>query len=302
MLKNSTLLLFAALILAGSCTKKPSTVIPEKVTDTLYIDTTKVDTSNVDTSFILHVSDMMINQVGKTNLWIEVIRNTATEKKVNLSFKDMPANIKAEFSQDGGYPDFTSNLMLDVMFMRPGVYPIKIVATPEGGKAKEYAVKLTVDTMEKKECNTMLSTSFKTIGTNFNGSVFDSMFYFSQTSLFVNNQYGGGVFLRNLPLYTDSVANNAYMTLRSTNLGDPLNNNAHVIMMLDCDSGKIDIPLQEVVGRKVSGPANNQNFIVWGSGTINAKQKTYEITYYTQPTVAGTPVPISYVMKGDFIY
>jgi len=301
MLKNSLLLLFAVLIVAGSCTKKPSTVIPEKVIDTMYIDTTHVDTSNIDTSFIVHIADLLTNPVGKVNLPIEVLRNTATEKKITLSLKDIPANVKAELSSEGGYPDFTSMLMLDFMFQPRGVYPIKVVATPEGGKAKEYTVKLTVDSMDKKECNTFLNSSFRTLGSTFKSDKDDSTYYFSQFVLF-NNTLDGGIYLRNLPLYTDSVNLNGWMSLRSINTADPNNTSAHIKVMLDCDSGKISIPLQEVVARKITGPTVPTNFIIYGNGTVDAKKKTYEITYFTQPVVAGTPAPTIMTLKGEFIY
>lgn len=301
MLKHSLLFLFAVLIVAGSCTKKPSTVIPEKEIDTVYLDTANKDTSNVDTTFVVNVSDIIAMPVGNANMIIEVMRRVATEKKIMLSLKDVPANVEAKFSRDGGYPDFTSTLMMDFMFQPPGNYPIKIVATPEGGKAKEYTVNLKVDTFKKKDCNTMLSTGLKLTGTTYSGTQYDSTFYFTQTA-FYTNPYDGEVYFRNLPLYTDSVANNAYMTLRSTNLADPGNTNAHVRVILNCDSGKITIPEQEVVGRKVSGPANNQNFTIYGEGTIDAKKKTYTIMYYTQPVVPGSPAPIMYTMRGEFSY
>src|SRR5690606_1556972 len=125
--------------------------------------------------------------------------------KINLSVKDLPANVEGKFSQQGGYPDFTSNLMLDFMFQPPGVYPIKVMATPEGGVAKEYTVKLTVDSMDEKECNAVLQGSLRVQGAKFQSNIYDSI-YISQAFQLFSNQMDGGVYFRNLPLYTDSVA------------------------------------------------------------------------------------------------
>lgn len=302
MLRNSLLLLFAALLFAGACTKKPSNVIPEKVTDTIYVDTTKMDTSNVDTTYVVKgIADMHVSTVGKDVFSFEIVRNSGEHRKITLSMTGLPDKVKAKWTNESGYADFISMVELDVMFLPPGKYPVKLMTTAEGHKTKVFEFNLVVDTLTDKEAVSLLTFALKVPTTQFNSSMFDSSFYYTSFGMYTHPG-NGMAYLRSLPLYTDSVAANGYVTLRNV-VNDLYATNAHVNIILDADSGKIIIPEQEVVGRKVPpAPATPVNFIIYGEGMVDAKTKTYSITYYTQPVIAGTPVPASFSVKGDFIY
>lgn len=282
-MRKLLLVLTAAVFAFGSCTKKDSTQV-------VYIEDTSHhhEEEMIDTSLTISgISDIRSGVWGEQFINITVNRNSGLERKVTMSISGLPENVKAEFSSISGYTSFNTILMLDVMFAKPGVYPLTISSTTDDGKKMNYDVNLTIDSPTKKECNDMLLDailgSLSTEDVAKDSVVFTSTFI--QLNFLENELYLNNVVLR----YSDT-ASRYYRTFST-------GNSFHVMLNFDCITGKLIIPEQEVEGRAL-GSANLETFKISGEGTLNVADGTYHINYITEYDDNGTTVISSLILKG----
>lgn len=271
----------------GACTKKESSKLPAPVVDTVYLDTNHHVT--IDTSIIISgISDIRINSWGTGSIDMTVLRTMGLEQKVSMMISGLPENAKPEWSAESGYTTFNTTLMLDMMFVKRGTYPITIASKTEKGKTTDYNVNLIVDTLTTREANALfvskLHSAFRTTD-----PILDSVVY-SSTTIF-NDLTKSSLYLRNVVLSYDQSLTNYFVSYL------PSNSNNHVKILFDAETGMMIIPEQEVNGRSLSG-GTQKTFTVSGVGKVNLEKYTYEFTYTTEYDDAGTKVVKAYKLEG----
>ena len=274
----------------GACTKKESTKLPPPVTDTVYVDTHS-HSMPIDTSVVIAgISDLLGINWDEVSLDLSVMRTKGLEQKVSMMVSGLPENAKAKWSAASGYTTFNTSLMLDLMFVKSGTYPLTIASTTESGKTKDYTVNLVVDSMTKRECNNaLLSNASGSLSTT--DPAIDSVVYTFTTlqNDFNNTQLS----LRNVVLSFDMMPTKNFLSYSATS-------NYHVKVNINCEDGTLTIPEQEVTGRSMSG-GNTEMFTISGTGMIDLKDNSYWITYSTEHDDAGSNVVKTYKVHGNMV-
>jgi hypothetical protein len=274
----------------GACTKKESTKLPPPVIDTVYVDTHN-HSMPIDTSVVIAgISDLLGINWDEVSLDLSVMRTKGLEQKVSMMVSGLPENAKAKWSAASGYTTFNTSLMLDLMFVKSGTYPLTIASTTESGKTKDYTVNLVVDSMTKRECNNaLLSNASGSLSTT--DPAIDSVVYTFTTlqNDFSNTQ----ISLRNVVLSFDMMPTKNFLSYSATS-------NYHVKVNINCEDGTFTIPEQEVMGRSMSG-GNTEMFTISGTGMIDLKDNSYWITYSTEHDDAGSNVVKTYKVHGNMV-
>lgn len=274
----------------GACTKKESTKLPPPVIDTVYVDTHN-HSMPIDTSVVIAgISNLLGINWDEVSLDLSVMRTKGLEQKVSMMVSGLPENAKAKWSAASGYTTFNTSLMLDLMFVKSGTYPLTIASTTESGKTKDYTVNLVVDSMTKRECNNaLLSNASGSLSTT--DPAIDSVVYTFTTlqNDFSNTQ----ISLRNVVLSFDMMPTKNFLSYSATS-------NYHVKVNINCEDGTLTIPEQEVMGRSMSG-GNTEMFTISGTGMIDLKDNSYWITYSTEHDDAGSNVVKTYKVHGNMV-
>ncbi|HEY9178326.1 MAG TPA: hypothetical protein VIN07_11570, partial [Flavipsychrobacter sp.] len=223
-----------------ACEKKKSSILPPPEVDTVYIDTTKP----VDTSLtIAGISDVRTTPWSEVVIPITVMRNVGLEQKVTMSISGLPAGVKAEFSANSGYTTFNTNLTLEVGFLNPGTYDLKIMSASETGKSRDYTIQLVVDSVSKREVNMLflqhMTGALQTVDST------DSV-VFTQTGI-TNNTMEQQLYLRNVVLQFSNNSSEFYYSYIQTN------SLYHVKFNVDVTTGIITVPVQTIQGRQWQG-------------------------------------------------
>lgn len=285
---NKVLLAIAALAFTfTACEKKKSSILPPPEVDTVYIDTTKP----VDTSLTISgISDVRTTPWSQVTLPITVMRNNGLEQKVAISVSGLPEGVKAEFSANSGYTTFNTFLTLEVGFLKPGTYDLKIMSASETGKSKDYSIQLVIDSVSKREANTLFIQRL-TGGTQTLDST-DSV-VFTQTGL-INNTLEHQLYLRNVVLQFSNTLTDFYYSYIQTN------SLYHVKFNVDVTTGMITIPAQTIQGRAWSG-GNLMDFTIIGTGGFDFDKGQYYINYTTTYDDNGTLVSNNYTLIGALL-
>lgn len=231
-----------------------------------------------DTTYTISgVTDVNAKTAGVAYTPISVTRNGNTERKISLSVEGLPGNIGWEFSNESGYPDFTSNLRLDMMFVAPGRYPFTIITTPEdGGKPKRYSSVAKVERMTAMECGQFFLNGIGAgtapgylITKNTQGKT-----VYSNTSFYGN-------------LNNDSFKIGVYNMLMEYN-EDPslmyianIGGQSVVNAVVSCDDGSVTIPVQTIYARAYGGSPVKE-YTISGSGKIDALNESFNLTYTSE--------------------
>lgn len=266
-----------------ACEKKKSSILPPPEVDTVYIDTTKP----VDTSLtIAGISDVRTTAWSEVVIPITVMRNNGLEQKVAISISGLPAGVKAEFSANSGYTTFNTNLTLEVGFLNPGTYDLKIMSASETGKSRDYTIQLVIDSVTKREANMLFLQNatgwIQTVDST------DSVVY-TQT-YFIDNTIEHQLYLRDVVL---QFSNNFSEYYRSYMPGS----NYHIKFMVDVNKGTITIPVQTIQGRSWQG-GNIMDFTISGTGEFDIAKGQYSIMYTTIFDDNGTLVTNKYTLIG----
>jgi hypothetical protein len=245
----------------------------------------------IDTSVIIEgISDLLGINWDEVSLDLSVMRTKGLEQKVSMMVSGLPENAKAKWSAASGYTTFNTSLMLDLMFVKSGTYPLTIASTTGSGKTKDYNVNLVVDSMTKRECNNaLLSNASGSLSTT--DPAIDSVVYTFTTlqNDFNNTQLS----LRNVVLSFDMMPTKNFLSYSPTS-------NYHVKININCEDGTLTIPEQEVTGRSISG-GNMTTFTISGTGMIDLKDNSYWITYSTEHDDAGSNVVKTYKVHGNLV-
>jgi len=270
----------------GSCTKQTSTLPP--VTDTVYIDS-NAGKEKVDTSVtITGIKDIRTTSWSAFMLPISVNRNVGESQKVTMMVSGVPAKAKAKFSSETGYTTFNTNLMIETMFLAPGTYPLTIASKSEKGKSMDYTVNLVVDSMTTKEStNLFLSSIVNSLSTK--DTMRDSIVY-TNTNIY-NNTVENQMYLRNVMMRYDDLFTQRFISYNQST------STYHVKVSFNSNDGTLTIPEQEVDGRAFSGGAIVK-FMISGTGSVDIKNGTFEITYTTSFDDNGTTVTSTYTLMG----
>lgn len=279
----STLLAFTF----GACTKKESTKLPAPVIDTVYVDTNKHITP-IDTSVIISgISDVRTGSWNTSTLNLSVMRSMGLEQKVSMMISGLPENVKAKWSATSGYTTFNTTLTLNTMFVKAGVYPVKIASMTEKGKTTDYNVNLVVDSMTKRECNMLFLTRINNAMST-TDPILDSIVYVSTTT--INDLANSQLNLRNVVLSYDKTLTKNFMTYYPSS-------NFHIKVDFDCETGALAIAEQDINGRSTSGNIL-KTFKVYGAGKVDLATNKYWITYSTEHDDAGSNVVKTYKIEG----
>lgn len=274
----------------GACTKKESTKLPPPVIDTVYVDTSKPVTP-IDTSIIISgISDIRGNNWDEMTLGLSVMRTKGLEQKVSMMISGLPENAKAKWSAVSGYTTFNTTLMLDMMFVKSGTYPLTIASTTESGKTKDYNVNLVVDSMTKRECNNAMLQRISNVLQTTDPSI-DSVVYSNTTIM--NDLANSQINLRNAVLSFDKDFSKNYMTYYPSS-------NFHIKVDVNCEDGTLTIAEQDITGRSSFGGVI-KTFKVYGTGKIDLATNKYWITYATEHDDAGSNVVKTYKVEGSLI-
>lgn len=278
------LLAFAiAPLLFASCAKKKITPIPPEV-KTVYLDTSK--TAATDTSLIITgMKELRTVNWASFTLPLQVTRTKGEQQLISMSISGLPENTEHEWSSPTGYPNFSTNLKLEMNFVKSGTYPVTVAATTASGKSKNYNVNLVVDTMTTKECNAFYnayaSTSFKN-----RDIAIDSVVYIANS---IFHQYNK-LHVQDIVLNYDADPTKYYRLLFNTLEEVP-------VLLVNCEDGTITIPEKVVRGLSWSGNSF-KNFTVSGSGKIDLQKGTITINYTTSFDNNGTPAVRTFRLEG----
>lgn len=282
---NKVLLAITALAFTfTACEKKKSSILPPPEVDTVYVDTNKP----VDTSLtIAGIKDIRTTSWSEVSIPLIVSRNNGLEQKVTMTVNGVPANIKAEFSSVTGYTTFNTNLMLEIGFIAPGTYDLKIMSVSDNGKTKDYTIQLVIDSMTKKESITHFLSNISNTQLQTLDSA-DSIIY-TQT-IILNNTYENELYLRSLVLSFNTDLTKYFVSYIA-------NSNFQVKLNVNLTEGTVTIPQQIVKGRSWAGN-NTMDFIVSGTGKLDLENSTYSVTYETMYDDNGTAVTNTYTIRG----
>ncbi len=282
---NKVLLAITALAFTfTACEKKKSSILPPPKVDTVYVDTNKP----VDTSLtIAGIKDIRTTSWSEVSIPLIVSRNNGLEQKVTMTVNGVPANIKAEFSSVTGYTTFNTNLMLEIGFIAPGTYELKIMSVSDNGKTKDYTIQLVIDSMTKKESITHFLSNISNTQLQTLDSA-DSIIY-TQT-IILNNTYENELYLRSLVLSFNTDLTKYFVSYIA-------NSNFQVKLNVNLTEGTVTIPQQIVKGRSWAGN-NMMDFIVSGTGKLDLENSTYSVTYEATYDDNGTAVTNAYTIRG----
>lgn len=274
------------LILAG-CQKKESQIISNNDSK---------ETSWDSTYFIPGITDRKVPTVGNTSLVLDVTQNIVTDKRVFLSVKDFPEKMKGSFSTASGYPTFRSYLTISAMFQEKGTYPVKIVAKSEDGPEKEYTFDITVQDIDKKNCNHIFRAGFINTDLDYKSNssiVIPSDFNFIIADV---NTSSDDLYFGNILTYHD--ADGYYSSNRS--LGNITNPDVyHVKCIFDCTNGDLDIPSQKILG-KHNLTKQIDTFTISGNGKVDLVTNRCTISYSGTFNDGGTTKTTNYTVVGLF--
>ncbi len=275
----------------GACTKKESTKLPPPVIDTVYVDTHSHNMP-IDTSVIIAgISDLRSVNWDEVSLDLSVMRTKGLEQKVSMMVSGLPENANAKWSAVSGYTTFNTSLMLDMMFVKSGTYPLTIASTTESGKTKDYTVNLVVDSMTTRECNNALLNTAGGGSLSTTDPAIDSVVYmFTNLQNDFNNSQ---LSLRNVVLSFDMMPTKNFLSYSSIS-------SYHVKIDVNCEDGTLTIPEQEITGRSSSGSIL-KTFTISGTGMIDLKDHKYWITYSTEHDDAGSNVVKTYKVQGNMV-
>lgn len=267
-----------------ACEKKKSSILPPPKVDTVYVDTTKP----VDTSLtIAGISDVRTTAWSEVVIPITVMRNVGLEQKVAISISGLPEGVKAEFSANSGYTTFNTNLTLEVGFLNPGTYDLKIMSASETGKSRDYTIQLVIDSVTKREANMLFLQNvtgwIQTVDST------DSVVY-TQT-YFSNNTIENQLYLRDVVLQFSNNFSEYYRSYMQPS------SNYHVKFNIDVTTGTITVPVQTIQGRSWQGGVL-EDFTISGTGGFDFDKGQYHITYTTIFDDGGTLVTNKYTLIG----
>ncbi|MCB9046269.1 MAG: hypothetical protein H6550_09025 [Chitinophagales bacterium] len=250
-MRNFILLLTLSISLLTSCNKPSST--PAQVTE--------------ENSYIVAgVVDIKMGNADSSEIALAVSHQTGIQKKITFSLTGLPQYAYVTFDPAGGTVPFNTIMTINTYVAKTGVYPIKLLVTPETGTAKEYTFNLTID--ESKPCNEIFYNALRQLEypeVTRNGStvVNDTRIYFDQNSK--------KLFFTKTILQPGKPGEQDYVSYESNGPKDGM------AFEIDCDNATINIPAATIKGSaQLSNPVS---FQVNGSGTVNWATKTYELEY-----------------------
>lgn len=285
-MKLSYKLLAVAIIFTIGCKKEKNAIIPPtpQPPDTSY--------------YINGLTDIHALTLGQVVTQIPIVKATADHKKVDISFRGFPPNVKTKTNYISGYPDFIAYLTMNFRFTPAGTYPFTVITQAEDNPPKEYNINIIVDKIPESDCQYYLLSYLKMSNYNITSNSSAPIPQTLQPSLYLDGNLRKAFFSR-LTLYHDNTGNgqNAYTSYRAINHNSNPNTH-HVEVIFDCENGNITIPQQKVEGLGGT-PLSTDTFTISGSGKGDFNTEKYTITY---TCISSDPdkETIQYTISGDF--
>lgn len=278
------LLLAAAFVFTFSaCKKKESTILPSPETDTVYVK----PAIRTDSSIAIDgIKEIRTTSWDEYTLPLTIQRIHGLERRVSMSVSGLPEHVKAEFSSTSGYTTFNTNLLLNIMFVTPGTYPLTITGSTDQGKM-DYTVNFVVDSLTTDECNTKFINQISGAPRTWELAL-DSVIPANTGINYDPLKKELSVFF--LALSYDDDFSKYYMTSFSSQPG-------RVRLTVNCDNGTLEIPAQTVEGYSISG-SSSKTFTISGNGHIDIEKGIYTITYTTQHIDGGNTVTKHFRLEG----
>lgn len=286
LMKNSLRLIAMSVILFTACKKEETSIIPEAPTppDTSY--------------YIDGLTDIHAMSLGQIVTQIPIVKTTADHKKVNVSFRGFPPNVKTKAEYTSGYPDYIAYLTMNFRFTPAGTYPFTVITQAEGNPAKEYDINIIVDKIPESDCQYYLLSFLKWSNYDINSNSSTPIPQTLQPSLYMDGNLRKAYFNR-LLLYHDNTGNgqNVFTSYRAISHNSRPDNH-HVEVRFDCENGNITIPQQKVEGLG-GAPLSIDTFTIAGSGKGDLNTEKYTITYTSTSSDPGKK-SVQYTINGDF--
>lgn len=259
-------LIFALLILSA-CGKKENT-------------TTTPVTPAEDNSYILTgVTDMTIGNIDSGMMPLALTHKSGDQKKITFSTNGLPDGITAYFEPVSGIVPFATILRLATNMPKAGSYSIKLITTPESGKAKEFSFTINVqntadciDYFRNATTSSRIAGNLKTYAPGSTTLLHADVlldYYSTEKAMYLSNVYM-------------EVSSPRYISTGNT---------YHVKVNVDCANHTLTIPEQQVSG---SNGTTTKSYTINGNGSFDVKNKTYEINY----TTVSSGLTSNFVLKG----
>lgn len=282
--------IFAIAILTLAACKKEKT-------DIAAPPTPPDNTLKADTTFYIEApTSINAYTVDHIESVFSFVRTSAEQKRVYVSFSGFPQNADTQTIKAWGYPDFETKLIANFNFTPSGVYPIIVTAQSEGYAPKMHKANLIVDKLPDADCQMLLSKLYTVDNYKITSNSSYPVPDFYNAEVYYNEKVQK-TFFQTMILYHDSTSD-INTTYRPYIAIAPNTGSNFIEVWMDCETGKILIPQQKVIGLG-GAPPQTDTFSVIGEGKADIINSNYTITY-TSISSDNSKQPVEYTISGVF--